>query len=398
MDGRSHFQGTQGVTLKASYPPTLPHHLCDWIVTTVTGGTVTGGVPVDTLEYAWEFDSLPFRIETISMLNTLVFQYLVNALIVLWLAGLCLRSKKFTVRRAADEMGMTWLKELVDGVVLLTCVIFAGDQSLKSFVALYAFWAALGGGLLDSVGMLFVFALVFNNQMVPGIGLSVAYVTWAVILNRLPWRSSRLPNYKDFLANLRPSDDMARKQRRIGDEEEEEEEEGNCLVCWSSDDVPLELPCKRDHLICSDCLARLHESHRYQCPICRLPLYEIRNIKTALLELIVATLGAVFALTFVDIAVDTYNGSYLSAAHSIFIGMPVKMITWRHFRTSSAADEGYLASWRTKTLAFYALYLVVSACRLGHLLGEGDEATFIDGAFVAGVKMSTEVKFNRGGG
>ena len=97
-------------------------------------------------------------------------------------------------------------------------------------MALYAFWAALGGGLLDSVGMLFVFALVFNNQMVPGIGLSVAYVTWAVILNRLPWRSSRLPNYKDLLANLRPADDMARKQRRIGDEEEEEEE-GNCLVC-----------------------------------------------------------------------------------------------------------------------------------------------------------------------
>ena len=107
MDGRSHFQGTQGVTLKASYPPTLPHHLCDWTVTTVTGGAVTGGVSVDTLEYAWEFDSLPFRIETISMLDTLVFQYLMNALIVIWLLGLCLRSKKFPVRRAADEMGMT---------------------------------------------------------------------------------------------------------------------------------------------------------------------------------------------------------------------------------------------------------------------------------------------------
>jgi hypothetical protein len=229
MDRRSHFQGTQDVTLKASYPPTLSHHLCDWTVTTVTGGTVTDGVPVDTLEYVWEFDNLPFRIETISILNALVFQYLVNALIVLWLLGLCLRSKKFPVRRAADEMGMTWLKELVDGVVFLTCVIFAGDQSLKSFVALSAFWAALGGGLLDYVGMLLVFALVFNNQMVPGIGLSVAYVTWAAIVNRLPWRSSRLPNYKDLLANLRPADDMARKQRRIGDEEEEEE--GNCLVC-----------------------------------------------------------------------------------------------------------------------------------------------------------------------
>jgi hypothetical protein len=281
-------------------------------------------------------------------------------------------------------------------VTVVASFITVGVWGLKGSVALFAFWAALGGGLLDSAGMLLVFALVFNNQMLPGICLSLAYVTWAASLSRLHWRhtvaTGRLPDYKDFLASLRPMDDTARKQKPVG----EEQDDRNCMVCWSSDDVPLELPCKRNHLICSDCLARLHESHRHQCPICRLPLYTMLNIKTKLLELIIATLGAIFALTAIDIALAIYKGSYQDVAMVILCTALPTLIEVRYFEFSSAASEGYLASWQTWTLASHAFNLAVFACRSGDFLGRRDQATFIRGKFVSGVEMSTALTFSRG--
>jgi hypothetical protein len=252
------------------------------------------------------------------------------------------------------------------------------------------------GELLDSACMLLVFALVFNNQMLPGICLSLAYVTWVASLSRLHWRhtatAGRLPNYKAFLASLRPMDDTTRKQNPVG----EEQDDRNCMVCWSSDDVPLELPCKRNHLICSDCLARLHESHRYQCPICRLPLYTMLNIKTKLLELIIATLGAIFALTVIDIALAIYKGSYQDVAMVILFTALPTLIEVRYFEFSSAASEGYLASWQAWTLASHAFNLAVFACRSGDFLRRRDQATFIRGKFVSGVEMSTALTFSRG--
>jgi hypothetical protein len=395
MDKPLHPQGTQDVLLHASYPPTHPGRLCDWTVT-----SATGELPADTQAYSEWFASLPSRIETVSILNTLAFEHLMNVLVVVWALGLALRAGRFPIRRAIDDSEKTWLKtlgRLMDNVTALAGFITTASMSLKSSVALIAFWAALGGGFLDSAGMLVVFALVFHNQMVLGIGLSVAYYTWAAHLRRLPWRDTatggRLPNYENFLANLRPVDYAARKQESV----EEEQEDGDCLVCWSSDEVALELPCKRNHLICPDCLARLHESHRYQCPICRLPLYTMKNIKTMLLELIIASLGAIFALALIETALAIYKGTYLYLAIYISLAAPFQTIMWRHYRISSAASEGYLASWQTRTLAFHAFMLVAFACRLGYLLGELDQATFIDGKFVSGLAMSTALTLDRGG-
>jgi hypothetical protein len=340
MDKPLHPQGTQDVLLHASYPPTHPGRLCDWTVT-----SATGELPADAQAYSEWFASLPSRIETVSILNILAFEHLVNVLVVVWALGFTLRAGRFPIRRAIDDSDKTWLKtlrRLVDNVTALAGFITTASMSLKSSVALIAFWAALGGGLLDSACMVVVFALVFHNQMVLGISLSVAHLT------RLPWRDTatggRLPSYEDFLANLRPADDAARKQTGVG----EEQEDGNCLVCWSSDEVALELPCNRNHLICSDCLARLHESHRYQCPICRLPLYTMQNIKTMLLEVIIACLGAIFALALIEIALGIYKGTSLYLSMYISLAVPFQTIMWRHYRISSAASEGYLASWQTK--------------------------------------------------
>jgi hypothetical protein len=394
MDKPLHPLGTQEVLLHASYPPTHPDRLCDWTIT-----SVTGELPPDTLAYSEWFVSLPSRVETVSILNTLAFEYLVIILIMVWAIGLSRRSGSFPIRRAIDDSGKIWLKtlrDLVDGVTVLASFMIVGVWGLKSSMALLAFWAALGGGLLDSAGLLLVVVLVFNNQMLPGICLSLAYVTWVASLSRLHWRHTvatrRLPDYKDFLASLRPTDDTARKQKPV----REEQDDRNCMVCWSSDDVPLELPCKRNHLICSDCLARLHESHRHQCPICRFPLYTMLNIKTKLLELTIATLGAIFALTVIDIALAIYKGSYQDVAMVILFTALPTLVEVRYCEFSSAASGGYLASWQTWTLASHAFNLAVFACRSGDLLGRRDQATFIRGKFVSGVEMSTALTFSRG--
>jgi hypothetical protein len=376
MDQPLHLQGTQGATLHASYPSTHPDRLCDWTVTSVTGA-------VDTLEYSEWVASLPSRIESVSILNTLLFPYLVIILIVIWAFGLNIRSSSFPIRRAADASGKTWLKDLVDLVVYVAGFTAICDGSQKSCVALYAFKAALGGGLLDSAGMLLTFALVFNNQMIPGIALSLAYAFWAPNLSILPWRqtatASRYPNYKAILANLRPEHGAARMQRRAG----AEQEDGICAVCWSSHKAPLELSGKVDDLLCSGCLARVHEAHRY--------------IKIKLLEFIIACIGAHWALTLIDFALNIYKGSYQDAAIDLFLAVPLRLIVDRHFRISSAASGGYLASWQTRTLAFHALNLVAFACRLVYRLRQLDQATFFDGEFISGLEVATAVTLKRSG-
>jgi hypothetical protein len=76
------------VTLHASYPPTLSGHICDWTVTSVTSG------PPDSLEYSQWLGSLPSRVQTVSMLNAVVFHHVIKALIALWIVGLWCRVRR----------------------------------------------------------------------------------------------------------------------------------------------------------------------------------------------------------------------------------------------------------------------------------------------------------------
>jgi len=72
-------QRGENVTLHATFPPTIPGRLCDWTVTSIVGGLPD----VDPVEYAQWFEKLPERIETVSILNTVVFQHIVRILVVL---------------------------------------------------------------------------------------------------------------------------------------------------------------------------------------------------------------------------------------------------------------------------------------------------------------------------
>ena len=87
MASMSFLQRGENVTLHATFPPKLPGRLYDWTVTSIVGELPD----VDPAEYARWFEGLPERIETISILNTLLFQHLVKVLLLVWILALWCR-------------------------------------------------------------------------------------------------------------------------------------------------------------------------------------------------------------------------------------------------------------------------------------------------------------------
>jgi len=315
------------VTLHASYPPTLPGHICDWTVTKVTGE------PPVSPEYSQWFESGPSRIETISVLNTMAFRHTVKALMALWMSGLwCrLRGGRGAYWRGNNE---SQVRFMLDAGVALLVFLLARNESLKSCIAVLAYWAVMCGGRLDALTMVPVFVLAFNNCMVAGKCLSRAYGTWALVLSRVPWTytNSELASFETFFRLLRPAERRRRRQRRGADETEHD-----CRVCWSSHGFPLSLPCRRDHLLCAECIVRLYYSGQNRCPFCRLPLYSMKKRLAAACEIAVACFTASCAIGPIFVVLACYKQSSLWATVAILLTMiitaPIVLDIWQLCKT-----------------------------------------------------------------
>jgi hypothetical protein len=295
MAWTSHMQNARNVTLYASYPPSLPQHLCDWRIY-----SAVGEVPEpDLVKYSQWFDGLPERIETFSILNNWGIQHLVKLLVTLILVwGLWCRTLR--VRHADGERGST-VREWALGAGLASAGFLYADGKLMSYAAMVAI-CALGSGLvLDGLAISMSFFLVSKARMVAALGLSVAYSRWAALRSDVHWRATRkLPSYR-FLANLRPVEQTSKQtSTREADEPE------HCLICWSSDELLQQLSCKGKHLICMECLTRLHAAAKNQCPFFRLSLYRDHVPRTALYEVLVACHGAMTTFDVIGVALKIY--------------------------------------------------------------------------------------------
>ena len=51
--------------------------------------------------------------------------------------------------------------------------------------------------------------------------------------------------------------------------------QSECIVCWSSGDMPAFLPC--NHSICRDCLTAMRDRQQTHCPMCRYRLFHIND-------------------------------------------------------------------------------------------------------------------------
>ncbi|KAM0691242.1 hypothetical protein Q7P36_010013 [Cladosporium allicinum] len=113
---------------------------------------------------------------------------------------------------------------------------------------------------------------------------------------------------------------LHRFEAQLGLPERKPEEE--CVICWTSDENPLRLPCS--HLVCEGCLARLRDASRYTCPYCSMALFKPQknNNKHLLYQAAVATSGAHLAICLTEAALKIVHGRYSGAVFLLFYNMP----------------------------------------------------------------------------
>jgi hypothetical protein len=124
-------QRGEKLTLHATFPPTLPGRVCDWTITSIVG-ELPG---VDPVEYTQWLEMLPGRIETVSVLNTLLFPHLVKGLLLSWILGLWCRLQS---RAAVHDKIQVRERYLVDAGFVVAGLLLASNERLKSCVLLLA--------------------------------------------------------------------------------------------------------------------------------------------------------------------------------------------------------------------------------------------------------------------
>lgn len=248
----------------------------------------------------------------------------------------------------------------------------------------------------DAVALAMVVACVSSRNMIAAIGLTAAYAAWSTLADR-SWNSTgKLPSFDTFLASLQASKlsppkpvapaspdseaaHLAHFEAKLG--LPEKNPDSDCVVCWSSEESPLQLPCS--HLVCSDCLARLKEAHRFLCPFCRRPLYSLQTTKIYLFQLSVASAGAQLALAILLAALRINRQQYFGATLSLLMSAwPAWGMLRSHSQIRTQGEEGYFASTSEGTLVFHLLlacYMIYSGFQSIQMV---DIATFVDGRFV----------------
>ncbi|GAB7327406.1 hypothetical protein MBLNU13_g11269t1 [Cladosporium sp. NU13] len=367
MDVRSSTSATEPPQTQTQSVPTLSFDLSaptdpssGWTVQKVWGADGD-----DSNDFAKQLQDILNRAETFSILNTLFYRHIVAVLVVVW---------SVVLWRKARAVGMRfgWW----DGLAVVVCV-----------------------------------ASVLWRDMVLAIGGTAGYAAWAVLADR-PWNGQGgLPDFETFVKGLKPAgEDQDRDQAGCRDAESiaqaepgaeaeaalltrieanlgllSEEPQEECIVCWSSDDSPLRLPCS--HLVCSGCLTRLKDANEYTCPFCRRPLYTLSTNKVALFQLISFSSGAQLALALILTALRIARGRYWGAAEClVFKGYPAAGALWHQWGIRMQGEEGFFAGASER---FLQIQLGLSVYLLKGIYGGLDEVgwvTFIDGKLVrAGV-------------
>jgi hypothetical protein len=373
------------VTLHPSYPPTLPGHICDWTITSVIAD---GKLPdIDSAGHTQWLERLPERMETFSVLNTLAFQHIIKALIVIWMVGLWCQSRRSLGAYRRDQSNMSLM---LDIGVASAVYLFATIGALKCCIAVVAVWAAVLDQQLSYAAMVLAFGLAFHNCMVAGICISVAHISWAMFLLMVPWEKtgSGLPTYAAFRASLRRVDKANVQGRAV------EAEEKECIICQSFDEPPRRLPCWETHTVCDECLDRLHDSMHSRCPLCRLRLYTIEPAVPAMggvSDFALACFAASCAIGSIFFALACYKQRlfWVTVAASLleYITGPIMLEVGQLLERPHTMDNFYPEIWLRGMLVRHAVPSVLCACWSVFWIWELDQATFVEGELVGGISL-----------
>lgn len=186
-----------------------------------------------------------------------------------------------------------------------------GRSSSKSIIHTCGCW--FGWDAMALVAMAFFCG---RNQHAVACIFTAAYY----VRTRLPGSSFidlNLSSFTAFLATASKHHGEAVDFASTGDSEDAPA----CLVCWSSDPPPMELPC--NHYMCLDCLHTMENRRQTCCPLCRRSLFHNNDgwqctIHKAVVATLAARLGANGAYLFLQL----WHEQYWQAAQSAVTYIP----------------------------------------------------------------------------
>jgi hypothetical protein len=372
MSGISYVSHTQTVWLKANEAPPFLQSVRHWNISSTTGVLPA----IDPKENVAFLAALPGRIVTVPMLHHLYCRQIMIILLMVWICAMYCRFSR-------PRHAVTRLQALGSSSLFLPVLYLAYDDWFRSCALALAISAALCGGLLDALGLLAALTCAHEGWTVTAITLTVAYAVWV----KESLKYCHLPDFATFSARLEPSPPAPKVS--------EEDEDPSCLVCWSSEDTLLQLPCHEDHRVCRDCLPQLSKANQYICPLCRKALFLYRSsiYRSCLWYVASATNVLRITLVLIELALQLHMGYYGTAASRVFFA--ALSVALKKYDLRAFLGDGILANTRPVFLWLTLGGTVYSAWDAIAAVHTWDQITLWDGEVLEGVDVWTTYGVSR---
>jgi hypothetical protein len=169
----------------------------------------------------------------------------------------------------------------------------------------------------DALALAAVACFIQQEQHAIACVFTSAYFVWTRLPGS-PFNDLHLPSFNTFLETTseQHADGIAARGAA-----NKLEDAPACLVCWSSDERPLSLPCS--HFMCRECLSTMKDRRQTCCPFCRLPLFHNNDeLRCAVHKAVVAALAARLATSGMYLLLQLWHGKYWEVAQSTVTYLP----------------------------------------------------------------------------
>jgi hypothetical protein len=202
----------------------------------------------------------------------------------------------------------------------------------------------------DALGLASVVLLGHKRKWALACVFTSSYFVWTRLPGS-PFDSFSLPSFGTF---LKASTQANSKVAEAADSQPE------CIVCWSSDEIPALLPC--NHMICSDCLTAMKDRQQTHCPMCRLRLFHVNDgIQVAIHKAAAAALGGKLTAKGIHLILQLWHGQYWE----IFTSGITYLLELCCFHALRVATQKHGINWWRVGLFGYLLAIPLPETRFG---------------------------------
>jgi len=159
-----------------------------------------------------------------------------------------------------------------------------------------------------------------RNQYATACVFTSAYFVWTRLPGS-PFNDLHLPSFSTFLETTSEQRKDGTADLQAFNAADTSEAAPACLVCWSSDEIPVMLPC--NHSICRECLSTMKDRRQTCCPLCRRPLFHDNDgMRCAAHKALVATFAATLTTSGIYLFLQLWHEQYWEVAQSVVTYLP----------------------------------------------------------------------------